>query len=162
MKSSFDKVDYVDSKSDDWGNRNIVNPIMPLLLERLRIKARSPLIVLRGAHIEGHSPDGDHPKGWGTDIRFPKLAFLKARRLIEDFLSAEENSIFGILLDDLCSWGIYPDWKPDGGFHLGFRGHKARWGRIDNKEYMDKYYPDRKNNYVSVATVLDYIDHFLT
>ncbi len=157
-QSSFDKVEYVDSKSDDWGNKDIVNAMMPLILDRLRKKAGTPLVITRGAHIKGHNPNGDHPKGWGADIYFPKLAFLNAVNIVEDFLLSEENSIYGFLLDDLCSLGIYPDWKPVGGFHLGFRGHKARWGRIDNKDYMDQHYPDRKHNYVSLGTALNYFN----
>lgn len=154
--SAFNYVTHVDSPSDQWGNKSIVSPILLLILERMRIAFNTPLVVTRGGHTKGHNPNGDHPKGWGTDFYFPKWTFLYALQEVKSFLEDSINDIYNYSLKQLCALGIYPDWKPRGGFHLGLRGHQAMWGRIDNIEYLDTHFPDRKNNYVSYDSAYKY------
>lgn len=137
---SWDHIQYVDSKFDYWGDRDNVNPMLPLLMDRFRSSCGCPITINCSADSEGHKPNGDHPKGNGVDFhmksmskkeRFVFVDYLSQIRALDDYLKS--TRVFRIPVDQIIALGIYPQWK-NPGFHLGIRGYKARWGWLDGKQ----------------------------
>ena len=113
--------------SENWGSPfDIVGyALMSLDLIRSFFEWNQRFIIHCAFEKEGHSPTGYHPKGLAFDFHIENMGLKEAYdRLVEILENLQLTDVVGI--------GVYLDWN-NPGFHIDFRGKKARWCRIDGK-----------------------------
>ena len=123
---------------EKWGDSKRMNPLLLIILDKLRNQYGKPFIVHCGYATSGHVKHSYHYTGDACDFHIKSRLHFRAqisillRQLHNISLSvypAETN----ISVSALCGLGIYPEWNPPG-FHLDVRGYPARWGAF-NKKY---------------------------
>lgn len=89
-----------------------------------------------------------------SDHNIDKWGRVLAADVMPEGMEEHGDAYFAVVLADrvgFTSIGLYPDWKPGGGLHLGVRpgrklGDPAQWGAVDL---------DGKQTYVSLDAALD-------
>ena len=113
----------------NFGDKDKVHKDLFLLIEVLEKYLEAEFVVHCAYETDGHKSKGYHPRGMAADGHFETGIPLRDQyTLIENCL--ELNNIE-------CGLGVYPHWN-NKGFHLDVRGHKARWMR------------DKEGNYVGI------------
>mgnify|MGYP003145293778 CR=1 FL=1 len=117
----WDRLRYF-NEDENWVNPDKMQGYALLLLDAIRHEVDSPFIILCGQ--EERKKGGEHPKGHAIDGYCPEL------EPIEMYLRIEQSFRF-LRISELVGFGIYPLLKPTCGWHIDFRGIRARWGAID-------------------------------
>ena len=102
-----------------------MNPVLLLLLDRLRELIGHPISINNGYATDGHATKSQHYLGNAVDFHVLSVSPREASRKIKDALE-----VLG--LSDQVGLGCYPDWK-NPGFHIDVRGSKARWSKVNGK-----------------------------
>lgn len=113
--------------SENWGEHSKMNPMLLILLDKVRDIIGTSIHINCGYELTGHEPDSQHGYGNAADFHIEGLSLKKANKLI--LAALDIVRIADKPASDVCGLGIYPDWNTPG-FHLDVRGYKARWGAV--------------------------------
>jgi uncharacterized protein YcbK (DUF882 family) len=128
--------------TENWGDSKRMNPMLLILLDKLRDIIGKPISINCGYETEGHEPNSQHGYGNAVDFHVKGMKFKEANQQI--LAALDIIIIAGRKASDLVGYGIYPHWNT-AGFHLDVRGYKARWGALNR---------DGKQTYVSFDEAL--------
>lgn len=146
--SAWDKVLYFkkDSKTDNWGDPDLIEDELLLKIDRFRYACGSPVIITSGAGGK-HREGSFHYKGQALD-----LIILNRPKIVHPI-----DAIFKAFKCGFTGIGYYPDWRYHGmqvgGYHLDIGDRPGN--RIGT--WMGVLKPDSKG----IKLVRDYIalDH---
>lgn len=126
MISAWDIMKPEFSPQENWGNHETIDRNLLMMLYCIRCDLKMPMIIHCGHEARGA---GYHPQGCAVDFHFKTdLELLDQYTLFDGYLETKG-------WDELVGLGVYPDWD-EKGFHLDTRGEKARWGRVNKKDYV--------------------------
>ena len=109
------------SPLEKWGDPEKVNKALILFLDQFRDFLGHPIII----HCAYEDRlVGYHPKGLAVDFHISGISAKEAEIKLFSFLRTKK-------LTELVGVGCYPQWNSQG-FHLDFRGTKARWSQVNN------------------------------
>lgn len=109
--NQWSKLDHFHA-GEAWGNPGQMNYSLLRRLDRARAYVGYPFIITSG-NQGVHSPNSLHYQGRAVDfvVKRPKSVTLC-------------DVLLSLLRFDFTGVGIYPHWKPSGGFHLEFSGER--------------------------------------
>lgn len=113
--------------SENWGEHSKMNPMLLILLDKVRDMIGTSIHINCGYELTGHEPNSQHGYGNAVDFHVKNMSHREANRRI--LAALDVIQIAGKCASDVVGLGIYPDWNTPG-FHLDVRGYKARWGAV--------------------------------
>jgi uncharacterized protein YcbK (DUF882 family) len=116
------------TKNENWGASEKMNPVLLLLLDKLRDKVGHIIRINCGYSTDGHAIKSQHYLGNAVDFVVVGTLFDQADRLLQE-------ALLELKVEDEVGLGCYPFWNTPG-FHLDIRGERARWGRNAKGEYV--------------------------
>ena len=116
------------TEKENWGVPEKMNPVLLLLLDKLRDKVGHVFRINCGYSAERHASKSQHYLGNAVDFVIVGVPFVQASRLLQD-------ALLELGVADEVGLGCYPFWNTPG-FHIDIRGERARWGRNAKGEYI--------------------------
>lgn len=116
------------TENEDWGASEKMNPVLLLLLDKLRDKVGHIFRINCGYSTDGHATRSQHYLGNAVDFVILGVPFKQAHQLLQE-------ALLELKVEDEVGLGCYPFWNTSG-FHLDVRGERARWGKNSKGKYV--------------------------
>lgn len=120
-ESDWERITHFSPK-ENWGDPQKMSFVLIRMLDEMRERSGSPIIIHEGYATSGHSPNSYHYQGRAVDFHIQEMD------LLDQYLWAERLEFRGI--------GVYPYWN-NPGLHVDIRaGKKAAWARTKDGVYV--------------------------